>query len=193
MADVEKTVDLAVLFEKIEEDAKDPEVVYESDAGFIVYPYKVEGIYEHGGGNSERLLTGKDIERKFVEPGVLELQCNERALIGTRLLIDARDAEFQVRTLGSLAWEQGIIVLNSPGTMEPDVHTELFIMIMNTSRQTQRVRLDKPIAKVVPSIKPVVKLKKRVVDGTKRPKSVLLSKEKRPERRDRNLKPEINL
>lgn len=136
----------------------------DKDAGYDVIGWDVKKIYVHSGGNGESVYDREEtITRKFVEPGVLELQCNERCMIGTGIKVTVEDGwEIQVRPRSGLALKQGLTVLNTPGTVDSEYRGELCVIIINTSRQNQRITLGDPIAQIVP--KRVEHLEIEVVD-----------------------------
>lgn len=122
-----------------------------TDAGFDVFGYRVEKLYYHGGGNGERCLEGKDLGRKFIDEHTFELQCNERVLINTGLRVTVEAGwEIQVRSRSGRALKQGLMVLNSPGTIDENYRGDLGVIILNTSRQAQQIVLGEAIAQIVP-------------------------------------------
>jgi len=121
------------------------------DAGYDIYAYKVDAMFIHGGGNAETKLEGEDIARRFTEPGVFELQCNERVMIDTGIRATVADGwEIQVRPRSGHAWKRGLTVLNSPGTIDFTYTGNIKVIIINTSRQTQSIKLGEAIAQIVP-------------------------------------------
>ncbi len=134
--------------ELLDEDVVHPYKYHDSDGSFIVNAHKVEEIYAHGGSNSEELLIGDRVDRKFTNSGTFVLQCNERALIGTKIKAYCPGHEIQIRSLGKLAWDNGLVVL--PGTIEPEDISEILVLVINTSRKAQEIRLGFPIARITP-------------------------------------------
>ena len=144
--------------EKIHEDAKLPEKpTIKTDSGFDVFAYNVKQIYYHGGGNGEQCLkTDEHMQRKFPEPGVLELQCNERALIGTGLKLTVGEGyEIQVRPRSGLALKHGITVLNTPGTIDSDYRGEVGIILINHGKVAFTIEPKMRIAQFI--LAPVVR------------------------------------
>lgn len=122
-----------------------------TDSGFDVVAHNVKTIYVHFGGNGEKALEGEFLEGRFVEDGVFELQSGERALIGTGLKMTVGPGyEIQVRPRSGLALKKGLTVVNTPGTVDEAFRNEVGVIILNTSRQTQRITLGEPIAQIVP-------------------------------------------
>ena len=58
--------------------------------------------------------------------------------------------EIQVRPRSGLALKQGLTVVNTPGTIDEAYRNEVGVIIMNTSRQTQHIKLGDRIAQIVP-------------------------------------------
>lgn len=156
--------------EKIEPDAVLPsKPTTNTDSGFDVVGIRVRQIYYHGGGNGEQCLKGEHLERKFVDAGVIELQCNERALIGTGLKVTVGPGyEIQVRPRSGLALKKGLTVLNTPGTIDESYRGELGIIIINTSRQAQTITLGESIAQIVPAKVLLPEIEEKVLDKTHR-------------------------
>jgi len=122
-----------------------------TDSGFDLIAHNVTKIYSHNGSNSERLLEGDALKARFPENGVVELQQGERALVGTGLRMTIGPGyELQVRPRSGLALKQGLTVLNTPGTIDESFRNEVGVIILNTSRQSQRFKLGDPIAQIVP-------------------------------------------
>lgn len=102
-----------VNFTKSHEDTVDPKYAYESDSGFDLY----------------------SIEDKWIHPF-------DRVLIPTGLHIDIPEGyEIQIRSKSGLALKQGLMVLNSPGTVDQGYLGELQVILFNTTNQ--KVKIDK--------------------------------------------------
>ena len=105
---------------------KTPEYAYETDSGFD--------------------LRSKD--ETTIEPF-------GRALIPTGLRFDIpRGYEIQVRSKSGLALNQGLMVLNSPGTVDCGYQGEVKVIIFNTTNQKVKIEKGQKIAQAV--ISPVV-------------------------------------
>lgn len=93
-------------YKKLNDNAVDPYYNYESDSGFDLY--STEEIVVEGLG---------------------------RALIPTGLSFEIRDGfEIQVRSKSGLAINQGLMVLNSPGTIDAGYSGEVKVIIFNTNK-----------------------------------------------------------
>jgi dUTP pyrophosphatase len=100
-------------FRKSNSDAVNPSYAYPSDSGFDLY----------------------SSEEKWIHP-------HDRALISTGLHFDIpQNYELQIRSKSGLALKQGIMVLNSPGTVDQGYVGEVKVILFNTT--TQKVKIEK--------------------------------------------------
>lgn len=110
-----------LFFKKLTEDAITPSYAYESDSGFDLY--------------STEEVT---------------LQPFERRLVPTGLSFDIPEGyEIQVRTKSGLALKQGLMVLNSPGTVDQGYTGEVKVIIFNASNEQQKIYKKMKIAQGV--------------------------------------------
>ena len=114
-------------FEKIplqyvnESENKNPEYAYESDSGFD-------------------LRSTEDIW----------IQANDRKLISTGLRFDIPEGyEIQVRSKSGLALKQGLMVLNSPGTVDSGYQGEVKVIMFNTTNERIKIEKGQKIAQAV--------------------------------------------
>jgi dUTP pyrophosphatase len=92
-------------YKKLRPEAKDPFYNYPSDSGFDLYATQTVYITKFG-----------------------------RALVPTGLSFDIKDGyEIQVRSKSGLAINQGLMVLNSPGTVDNGYTGEVQVIIFNTN------------------------------------------------------------
>jgi dUTP pyrophosphatase len=108
-------------FSKSNPDAVSPKYAYESDSGFDLYS------------TEEQWIFGFD-----------------RALIPTGLHIDIPEGyEIQVRSKSGLALKQGLMVLNSPGTVDQGYTGEIQVILFNTSKGKVKIEKGQKIAQAV--------------------------------------------
>jgi dUTP pyrophosphatase len=108
-------------FMKSHEDAKDPKYAYQSDSGFDLYSIE---------------------EVKFLP--------FQRKLIPTGLFFDIPEGyEIQVRTKSGLALKEGLMVLNSPGTVDQGYTGEIKVILMNMNNEVITVNKGQKIAQAV--------------------------------------------
>ena len=104
----------------------DPKYVYPTDSGFDLY----------------------STESTYVEPF-------SRTLVPTGLHFDIPDGyEIQIRSKSGLAFNQGLMVLNSPGTVDQGYTGEIKIIIFNTTQDLINIDKGQKIAQAV--LSPVV-------------------------------------
>jgi dUTP pyrophosphatase len=102
-------------------DNKEPEYAYGSDSGFDLR-------------STEELW----------------IQANDRKLIPTGLRFDIPDGyEIQVRSKSGLALNQGLMVLNSPGTVDSGYQGEIKVIIFNTTNERIKIERGQKIAQAV--------------------------------------------
>jgi dUTP pyrophosphatase len=119
MSEYVPQIDLKYL--KSHSDAKDPNYAYQSDSGFDLYSTE---------------------EVRF--------QPFERKLVPTGLFFDIPEGyEIQVRTKSGLALKQGLMVLNSPGTVDQGYTGEIKVILMNMNNNVVTVDKGQKIAQAV--------------------------------------------
>ena len=107
-------------------DNKEPEYAYESDSGFDL----------------------RSTEELWV-------QANNRLLVPTGLRFNIpENYEIQVRSKSGLALNQGLMVLNSPGTVDNGYQGEIKVIIFNTTNERIKIEKGQKIAQAV--ISPVL-------------------------------------
>lgn len=78
------------------------------------------------------------------------IKSHERALIHTGIAIALPDGyEAQIRSRSGLALKNGVIVLNSPGTIDSDYRGEIMVILYNTSKEDFVVQRGMRIAQMV--------------------------------------------
>lgn len=74
----------------------------------------------------------------------------ERKLVGTGIFLEIEEGyEAQVRTRSGLALKRGLVVLNSPGTIDSDYRGEVGVIIYNASAGPQVINAGERIAQLV--------------------------------------------
>ncbi len=78
------------------------------------------------------------------------IQANDRRLIPTGLRLDIPDGyEIQVRSKSGLALNQGLFVLNSPGTVDSGYQGEIKVILFNTTNERIKINKGQKIAQAV--------------------------------------------
>ncbi len=87
----------------------------------------------------------------------LTLLPGERALVSTGIRLALPDGyEGQVRPRSGLAWRQGVMLLNAPGTIDSDYTGTIKVILINLGRQPVCVQRGERIAQLV--IAPVMRV-----------------------------------
>jgi dUTP pyrophosphatase len=112
---------ISVVFSKSNLDAVTPKYAYESDSGFDLH--STEEVW---------------------------IESMDRRLIPTGIHIDIPDGyEIQVRSKSGLALKEGLMVLNSPGTVDQGYTGEIQVIIFNTSKHRVNITKGQKIAQAV--------------------------------------------
>jgi dUTP pyrophosphatase len=118
---MENTNKLQLGFVKLHPDAIDPFYNYEGDSGFDLYSIIDVEIPPFG-----------------------------RELIPTGLSFDIKDGyEIQVRSKSGLALKQGLMVLNSPGTVDSGYLGEVKVILMNMNNHSVKINKGMKVAQAV--------------------------------------------
>lgn len=107
--------------------------------------------------------AGMDL--KAYVPVSFNLQPGQRILVPTGVFVAIPEGyEIQIRSRSGMAYKHGVIVLNSPGTIDSDYRGEIKLLLLNTSDQAYQIndgdRLGQMVLKKVEQIEwvPVEKL-----------------------------------
>jgi dUTP pyrophosphatase len=112
---------ISVVFSKSNLDAVTPKYAYDSDSGFDLH--STEEVW---------------------------IESMDRRLIPTGIHIDIPDGyEIQVRSKSGLALKEGLMVLNSPGTVDQGYTGEIQVIIFNTSKHRVNITKGQKIAQAV--------------------------------------------
>jgi dUTP pyrophosphatase len=115
------TPKLGLGYVKLHQDAVEPKYNYETDSGFDLYSTEEMVIPAFG-----------------------------RALISTGLAFDIKDGhEIQVRSKSGLALNQGLMVLNSPGTVDSGYLGEVKVIMFNTNPEPVTIKKGMKVAQAV--------------------------------------------
>jgi dUTP pyrophosphatase len=108
-------------YRKSDEDSIDPQYAYKTDSGFDLY----------------------STEEVMIDP-------LGRKLVPTGIHINIPDGyEIQVRSKSGLALKEGLMVLNSPGTVDQGYTGEIQVILFNTTNQKVKIKKSQKIAQAV--------------------------------------------
>ena len=103
--------------------------------------------------NATEFAAGIDLLAAIYDP--LTLKQRERKIIPTGISIAIPIGfEAQVRSRSGLAINDGVTVLNSPGTIDADYRGEIFVILMNHSEKEFTIKRGTRIAQLI--FKPVI-------------------------------------
>lgn len=153
---------------KLEENVTLPKYQSEGAVGMDVIANSIIKVFK---GDVE--ITGeklKKIKEGFKERGYIKLRPFERMLFGTGVTLAKmdNDLEIQVRSRSGKALKQGLIVINQPGTIDPDYRGEIGVIIYNSSPFLNKIELSERIAQLV--VNEIVKPKIEVVSEVSKTK-----------------------
>ena len=78
------------------------------------------------------------------------IESNSRALVPTGVRLDIPDSyEVQIRSKSGLALNQGLFVLNSPGTIDSGYQGEIKVILFNTTKEIVKIPKGQKIAQAV--------------------------------------------
>lgn len=142
-----------------EENVEVPKYATEGSSGFDLICNKVLKLYK---GNKEVDLTSKFINS--LKQGYLFLRAGERVLLGTGLKMSVPEGyELQIRSRSGSSLKRGIVVGNSPGTVDSDYRGEIGIILINTTPYLCKIELGEALAQGV--ICPIEKVSFKQVDN----------------------------
>lgn len=86
----------------------------------------------------------------YLPDGPVILQPFERVMVSTGLFFALPQGyELQVRSRSGLSFKHGVVVINSPGTIDADYRGELKILLSNLSKEPYEVKDGDRIAQLV--------------------------------------------
>jgi dUTP pyrophosphatase len=111
----------------------------------VIHPEAVHPKYNYGSDSGFDLHSVAD----------LEIPPFGRVLVPTGLCFDIKDGfELQIRSKSGLAIKQGLMVLNSPGTVYNGYTVDVQVIIFNTNKHSVQIPIGMKVAQAV--LSPVV-------------------------------------
>nr|WP_137700817.1 dUTP diphosphatase [Marimonas lutisalis] len=99
--------------------------------------------------------AGADVRANLPDRGKVVLEPGQRALVPTGLKMEIPSGyEVQVRPRSGLALKQGIMLPNSPGTIDSDYRGELGVIVLNAGQEVVELAHGERIAQLV--VAPVI-------------------------------------
>lgn len=145
-----------VVFE-LKEGIEKPKYETEGASGMDVIADSIKMSFKGDKKNSEEKI--QKMQEGFNERGSIKIRPFERILFGTGLILaDMReDLEIQVRPRSGQSLKKGLMVSNSPGTVDSDYRGEIGIIIYNASPFLTTIEKGERIAQLV-----VTKVEKKI-------------------------------
>lgn len=138
-----------------------PSYATQGSAGFDLIAHSFKKLY-----NAENLTHEYPINITSIL-NYIELTPGSRVLIGCGFNVELPlGTELQIRTRSGNALKLGLSVLNSPGTIDEDYRGEVGVILVNTSKFVQGIKLGDKIAQAIlaPYLKPDFKLVEQLSD-----------------------------
>ena len=105
-----------------------------------VHPNAIVPSYAHDGDSGMDLFSMDEFE----------LNSLERKVVGTGIALEIRKGyEGQIRSKSGLSLEYGIVVINSPGTIDSGYRGEIKVALFNASNRTYQVKKGSKVAQLV--------------------------------------------
>lgn len=133
----------------LEEGVELPEYKTEEAAGMDVIANSIKKCFKGDKEVSKEKL--EKMKQGFKDRGYIKLRPFERILFGTGLTVADMDKslEAQVRPRSGQSLKQGIIITNSPGTIDSDYRGEIGIILQNPSPFLTTIEKGQRIAQLV--------------------------------------------
>jgi dUTP pyrophosphatase len=117
---------------KLDEGVEMPEYSTVGSVGFDLRAVKILKVFK-GDTEVDDIKLYK-IQQGFLDRGYIKLRAFERILFGTGISVELPTGiEMQIRPRSGMALKQGITVLNTPGTIDPDYRGEIGIIAYNST------------------------------------------------------------
>lgn len=136
---------MKIRIQKCNEDVKIPLYKTKGSAGLDFVANNFKKLYYY-----DSSVGAETYEDNFKGKDNILLEPNERLLVGTGLKMEIPlEYELQVRPRSGLALNDGLTVLNSPGTIDSDYRGEIGVILINNGNVAHRIRLGERIAQGV--------------------------------------------
>jgi len=134
---------IPIVIKKLTPTAQIPKYATEGSAAFDL----VVDTFKTAFNVNTHINSGVVVNPKLEE---ITLTHGSRILIGTGLAMQIPPAyELQVRSRSGLALNKGLIVANSPGTIDSDYRGEVMVILLNTCHYSVTIKIGDRIAQAV--------------------------------------------
>ncbi len=132
---------------KLEEGVAIPEYESEGATGFDLAVNKILKVYK---GDVEEVEKLSKIQQSFIDRGYLKLRPFERVLFGTGIRAEIpNEYEVQIRPRSGVSLKKGLIIVNSPGTIDSDYIGEWGIIICNNTPFLNTIQMGTKLGQAV--------------------------------------------
>lgn len=146
---------------KLEEGVEMPEFKTEGAVGFDLSINKIINIFK--GDKAIDADKLKLAQEGFERAGYIKIRPHERILFGTGVFAELPDnIELQIRSRSGVSLKKGLVIANSPGTIDPDYTGELGLIIYNTTPFLSTISKGDRLGQAVP--KELTKVELQQVD-----------------------------
>ena len=150
----------------LDDGVRPPEYKTEGSSGMDV---SAQGIIRYG--EPKMVATMGFIRKQFDKEKEINILPGERLLVDTGITLAHMEPghEIQVRSRSGMTLKKGLVVLNSPGTIDSDYRGRIGVVLYNSSKTVQHLLKGDRIAQLV--VAPVKKEEIEVVEsvnGTER-------------------------
>lgn len=130
---------------KLEEGVSIPEYATKGDAGFDLVCTKLLKLYN----GKEEVDLEKNLPNTK-DNGYFHLRPWERALVGTGIYMEVPEGyELQIRSRSGNTLKKGVVVANSPGTIDSGYRGEIGVILSNTTPYLAKVSFGELVAQGV--------------------------------------------
>lgn len=122
---------MKITIETVGNDVQIPAYKREGDAGMDLRAYEFKSLYKPAF-NEKGEIAAEECDNTVNDYDRITIMPRERALIGTGVKVALPEGyELQVRPRSGLALNDGVTVLNSPGTVDCNYRGEVGVIIIN--------------------------------------------------------------
>jgi dUTP pyrophosphatase len=133
-------------------------------AGADVIAHSILQIYK----GAKKKDNAELVNKNFQERGEILIRPFERILFGTGVILQdlSEELEIQVRSRSGLSLKKGLVVINSPGTIDSDYRQEIGVILYNSTPFLSKIEKNERIAQLV--INKIEKTKEFLLEETMR-------------------------
>lgn len=94
--------------------------------------------------------AGADLTANIPADAIMTIEPGQRQIVPTGVRVEIPDGyEIQIRSRSGLSWKNGIVVTNSPATIDSDFRGEICVILSNHGKETFTIKKGDRIAQMV--------------------------------------------